>query len=50
MQAGAVDEMEANIHLSIFNKYEYALIGLEDCVNTQYLHYGEDAFSPGPGR
>lgn len=28
MQAGAVDEMEANIDLSIFNEAEYTLIGL----------------------
>lgn len=28
MQAGAVDEMEANIGLSIFNKEEYTLTGL----------------------
>lgn len=28
MQAGAVDEMEANIDLLIFNEEEYTLMGL----------------------
>lgn len=39
VEAGAVDEMQVKINLSTFNKQGYALIDVEECVNTQYTYY-----------